>query len=56
MLDGGEVPQDIAVRFVLMFVCVTGIANGPVGPAVFYEQEVHERLLLQIIIGKGETR
>ena len=31
--------------FVLLFICVVGIANGPVGLVVFYEQEVKDRVI-----------
>jgi hypothetical protein len=31
--------------FVLLIICVVGIANGPVGLVVFYEQEVKDRVV-----------
>ena len=31
--------------FVLLIICVVGIANGPVGLVVFYEQEVKNRVV-----------
>ena len=31
--------------FVLLLICVVGIANGPVGLVVFYEQEVKDRVV-----------
>lgn len=31
--------------FVLLIICVIGIANGPVGLVVFYEKEVQERVV-----------
>jgi len=37
--------ESITVCFVLLLVCVVGIANGPVGSVYFYEPEVQERVL-----------
>lgn len=37
--------EGIVMCFVLLFICVVGIANGPVGLVVFYEQEVKERVI-----------
>ena len=31
--------------FILLIICVVGIANGPVGLVVFYEQEVKDRVV-----------
>ena len=39
VLDG------IVMCFVLLIVCVVGIANGPVGLVTFYEPEVQERVI-----------
>lgn len=36
--------EGIAMCFVLLIVCVIGIADGPVGLVVFYEQEVKDRV------------
>ncbi len=37
--------EGIVMRFVLLIVCVVGIANGPVGLVTFYEPEVQERVI-----------
>lgn len=37
--------EGIAMCFVLLIVCVVGIANGPVGLVTFYEPEVQERAI-----------
>ena len=37
--------EGVVMCFVLLLVCVIGIANGPVGLVVFYEQEVKNRVI-----------
>ena len=37
--------EGIAMCFVLLLICVIGIANGPVGLVVFYEPEVRDRVV-----------
>lgn len=37
--------EGIVMCFVLLIICVIGIANGPVGLVVFYEQEVKDRVV-----------
>ena len=37
--------EGIVMCFVMLIVCVIGIANGPVGLVVFYEQEVKDRVV-----------
>ena len=37
--------EGIVMCFVLLVICVVGIANGPVGLVVFYEQEVKDRVV-----------
>ncbi len=37
--------EGIVMCFVLLIVCVVGIANGPVGLVTFYEPEVQERVV-----------
>lgn len=37
--------EGIAMCFWLLIICVIGIANGPVGLAVFYEQNVKDRVV-----------
>ena len=37
--------ESTVMCFVLLFICVVGIANGPVGLVVFYEQEVKDRVI-----------
>ena len=37
--------EGVGMCFVLLLICVIGIANGPVGLVVFYEQEVKDRVV-----------
>ena len=37
--------EGIVMCFVLLMVCVVGIANGPVGLVVFYEPDVQKRVV-----------
>ncbi len=37
--------EGLVMCFLLLLVCVVGIANGPVGLVVFYEQDVHDRVV-----------
>ena len=37
--------EGIVMCFVLLIICVVGIANGPVGLVAFYEQEVKDRVV-----------
>jgi len=37
--------ESLAMCFVLLMICVIGIANGPVGSVYFYEPEVQERVV-----------
>lgn len=37
--------ESIVMCFVLLITCVIGIANGPVGLVVFYEQDVQDRVV-----------
>ena len=37
--------EGIVMCFVLLIVCVVGIANGPVGLVVFYEPDVQKRVV-----------
>ena len=37
--------EGIVMCFVLLIICVVGIANGPVGLVVFNEQEVKNRVV-----------
>lgn len=37
--------ESIAMCFLLLIICVVGIANGPVGSVYFYEQEVQEKVV-----------
>lgn len=37
--------EGIVMCFVLLIICVVGIANGPAGLVVFYEQEVKDRVV-----------
>lgn len=37
--------ESIAMCFLLLIICVVGIANGPVGSVYFYEQKVQEKVV-----------
>ena len=37
--------EGLVICFCLLLVCVVGIANGPVGLIVFYEQDVKDRVV-----------
>lgn len=37
--------EGIVMCFVLLVICVIGIANGPVGLVVFYEKDVQDRVV-----------
>ena len=37
--------ESIAMCFILLIICVIGIANGPVGCVYFYETEVQEKVV-----------
>ncbi len=37
--------EGIVMCFVLLLICVIGIANGPVGLVVFYEDDVQQRVV-----------
>ena len=37
--------EGIVMCFILLIICVVGIANGPVGLVLFYEQEVKDRVV-----------
>ena len=37
--------EGIVMCFILLIICVVGIANGPVGLVIFYEQEVKDRVV-----------
>lgn len=37
--------ESIAVCFILLIICVIGIANGPVGSVYFYEPEVQKKVV-----------
>ena len=37
--------ESIVMCFILLIICVIGIANGPVGLVVFYEQDVQDRVV-----------
>ncbi len=39
------VMEGIFMAFWLLFICVVGIANGPVGLVVFYEKDVQDRVI-----------
>ena len=37
--------EGFVMCFILLLICVIGIANGPVGLVVFYEQDVQDRVV-----------
>ena len=37
--------ESLAMCFILLIICVIGIANGPVGSVYFYEPEVQEKVV-----------
>ena len=37
--------ESLEICFVLLIICVVGIANGPVGSVYFYEPDVQERVV-----------
>lgn len=37
--------EGLAMCFILLIICVIGIANGPVGLVVFYEKDVQDRVV-----------
>lgn len=37
--------EGIVMCFVLLIICVVGIANGPVGMVFFYEKEVQDKVV-----------
>ena len=37
--------ESLAICFILLIICVIGIANGPVGSVYFYEPEVQEKVV-----------
>lgn len=37
--------ESLAMCFILLIICVVGIANGPVGSVYFYEPEVQEKVV-----------
>ena len=46
--------EGLVMCFWLLIICVIGIANGPVGLVVFYEQEVKDRVI-QLGLTTAET-
>lgn len=49
--------EGIVMCFVLLIVCVIGIANdGPVGLVTFYEDEVHERVVELGLVTKEQIK
>ena len=48
--------EGIAMCFVLLLICVIGIANGPVGLVVFYEQDVKDRVVELCLTTKEKIR
>ena len=37
--------EGVAMCFILLIICVVGIANGPVGMVFFYEKEVQDKAI-----------
>ena len=56
MLDMLLVIEGVVMCFVLLIVCVVGIANGPVGLVLLYEKDVQQRVVELGLIGKEKIR
>lgn len=48
--------EGIVMCFVLLIICVIGIANGPVGLVVFYEQDVQDRVVELVYTTKEKIK
>ena len=48
--------EGIVMCFILLLICVIGIANGPVGLVIFYEQEVKDRVIEQGLTTKEKIK
>ena len=48
--------EGLVMAFWLLLICVVGIANGPVGLVVFYEQDVQDRAVELGLMTKEKNR
>ena len=48
--------ESLAMYFILLLICVIGIANGPVGSVYFYEPEVQEKVVELGLTTKEEIK
>lgn len=48
--------EGVVMCFLLLLICVIGIANGPVGLVVFYEQEVKDRVVALGLITRDRIK
>lgn len=48
--------ESLAMCFILLLICVIGIANGPVGSVYFYEPEVQEKVVELGLTTKEEIK
>lgn len=48
--------EGLAMCFLMLLVCVVGIANGPAGAVHFYEKEVRERVVEMGLITKEKIK
>ena len=48
--------ESLAMCFILLIICVIGIANGPVGSVYFYEPEVQEKVVELGLTTKEEIK
>ena len=48
--------EGVVMCFVLLIVCVVGMANGPVGLVLLYEKDVQRRVVELGLIGKEKIR
>ena len=48
--------ESLAMCFILLLICVIGIANGPVGSVYFYESEVQEKVVELGLTTKEEIK
>ena len=47
--------EGVAMSFVLLIICVVGIANGPVGMVFFYEKEVQDKAIERLYCSSCTT-
>lgn len=48
--------ESMVMCFILLIICIIGIANGPVGLVTFFEQDVKDRVVELGYITKEQIR